>query len=359
MSHLAFNEYLSGEEHACADVARAALELAGRSTGPRQNLTSSRSALALLLGSLVDVNGGSDVSPPASSRDLHEADLCTRFWGRIAEARLALASGSVSQAAQTLNRAHESPLLQEDALPEHLRGALLVERALPAGASSDCSALHGIAADLGRSRRLRGEELLVIGLEADLKGDRRRAADAFAEAGQSATLVQPPVRALALVCQAQVLDVLGEHDASLHALEEAVIATELRRNAVPFLGWVHQGTPVQTLLERLSTRSSRAWLLELTADAAGRADITSLVAPTVPLPQEREGTVAHVVAPALSPREREVLAQLARGATYADIAAALYVSENTVKTHVSSLYSKLSVSRRSEALAVARTLHLL
>jgi DNA-binding NarL/FixJ family response regulator len=59
--------------------------------------------------------------------------------------------------------------------------------------------------------------------------------------------------------------------------------------------------------------------------------------------------------PALSPREREVLAELARGSTYADIAANLFVSENTVKTHVSGLYSKLAVSKRSEALAVARS----
>ena len=56
----------------------------------------------------------------------------------------------------------------------------------------------------------------------------------------------------------------------------------------------------------------------------------------------------------LSPRERDVLYELARGSTYADIAANLFVSENTVKTHVSSLYGKLSVNRRSAALAAAR-----
>ena len=54
-----------------------------------------------------------------------------------------------------------------------------------------------------------------------------------------------------------------------------------------------------------------------------------------------------------------MLIELARGSTYADIAANLFVSENTVKTHISSLYSKLSAGRRSEALAVARTLHLI
>ena len=66
-----------------------------------------------------------------------------------------------------------------------------------------------------------------------------------------------------------------------------------------------------------------------------------------------------MVVPVLTPRERDVLRELARGATYADIAAQLYVSGNTVKTHVSSLYSKLAATRRSEALATARNLNLL
>ena len=65
------------------------------------------------------------------------------------------------------------------------------------------------------------------------------------------------------------------------------------------------------------------------------------------------------IRPTLSPRERDVLHELARGSTYADIAANLFVSENTVKTHVSSLYAKLSVNRRSAALAAARAMNLL
>jgi LuxR family transcriptional regulator, maltose regulon positive regulatory protein len=135
--------------------------------------------------------------------------------------------------------------------------------------------------------------------------------------------------------------------------------TEIRRNAVPFLGWSRQGTPVQTLLDRLAAVSPSRWVAELAGAAAGRPDITSVYAPKVATPRERESAADPVIRPVLSPREREVLAELARGATYADIAAALFVSENTVKTHVSSLYGKLAVSRRSEALAVARNLHLL
>ena len=65
------------------------------------------------------------------------------------------------------------------------------------------------------------------------------------------------------------------------------------------------------------------------------------------------------LATSLTPRERDVLDRLARGASYADIAADLVVSTNTVKTHMASLYGKLGAARRSEALATARTMELL
>jgi DNA-binding CsgD family transcriptional regulator len=75
-------------------------------------------------------------------------------------------------------------------------------------------------------------------------------------------------------------------------------------------------------------------------------------------PREQAHVPEGTMLVSLSPRERDVLHELARGATYADIAANLFLSENTVKTHVSSVYAKLAVNRRSDALAVARTLHL-
>jgi len=55
----------------------------------------------------------------------------------------------------------------------------------------------------------------------------------------------------------------------------------------------------------------------------------------------------------LSPQERRVLRLLVAGQTYAEIASALIVSPNTVKTQVSSIYRKLGVSRRADAIAVA------
>jgi DNA-binding NarL/FixJ family response regulator len=63
--------------------------------------------------------------------------------------------------------------------------------------------------------------------------------------------------------------------------------------------------------------------------------------------------------PALSPREREVLDLLARGSTNREIAAALHLSPHTIHEHTSSLYRKLDVRNRAEAVQRASRLGLI
>jgi LuxR family maltose regulon positive regulatory protein len=60
----------------------------------------------------------------------------------------------------------------------------------------------------------------------------------------------------------------------------------------------------------------------------------------------------------LSPREREVLSFMPTIMSNAEIAAELFVSVNTVKTHMRSIYRKLGVDNRREAVARARQLKL-
>jgi DNA-binding CsgD family transcriptional regulator len=164
---------------------------------------------------------------------------------------------------------------------------------------------------------------------------------------------------MGLACAAQLLDSLGESDQALQALAEAVAMTEVRRNGVAFLGWSRQGSPMEWLLRRLDVRVDSSWGHELAQIAAGHADVISSLESTTALRHEERDRVDPLMGPSLSPREREVLGELARGATYADISATLFVSANTVKTHVSSLYTKLGAARRSEALAIARAHHIL
>lgn len=57
---------------------------------------------------------------------------------------------------------------------------------------------------------------------------------------------------------------------------------------------------------------------------------------------------------ALTRRERVILAQLAEPLTLSEIASSLYVTRNTVKSQVRSIYLKLGVADRESALAVGR-----
>lgn len=56
---------------------------------------------------------------------------------------------------------------------------------------------------------------------------------------------------------------------------------------------------------------------------------------------------------ALSPREREVLVELAKGLSNAEIGAALFMSEATVKAHVSHLFTKLDRTNRVQLAILA------
>lgn len=61
----------------------------------------------------------------------------------------------------------------------------------------------------------------------------------------------------------------------------------------------------------------------------------------------------------ISQREVEVLQFLSRGMSNQEIADQLFVSQNTVKTHLSNLYFKLDVKRRTQAVEKARTIGIL
>jgi DNA-binding NarL/FixJ family response regulator len=85
--------------------------------------------------------------------------------------------------------------------------------------------------------------------------------------------------------------------------------------------------------------------------AAG-GSLLAPVAATAVLRRVR-GEAAADARPSLTPRERSVLAHLGRGLGNKQIAAALGITERTVKFHMSAVFAKLGASNRTEALARA------
>jgi DNA-binding NarL/FixJ family response regulator len=89
------------------------------------------------------------------------------------------------------------------------------------------------------------------------------------------------------------------------------------------------------------------------------ADGDALLAPSVTrrLIAEFTGRRARSVPPAriaaLTPRENEVLALLARGLSNREIAGVMVLTEETVKTHVSRLLAKLGLRDRAQAIVAA------
>ena len=81
-------------------------------------------------------------------------------------------------------------------------------------------------------------------------------------------------------------------------------------------------------------------------------------------PQREPGSLGSLCSrsmrmPELTRRESETLNLISRGYTYKEIAALMGVSVSTVQTYIKSIYSKLSVNSRGEAVFESRALGLL
>ena len=78
-----------------------------------------------------------------------------------------------------------------------------------------------------------------------------------------------------------------------------------------------------------------------------------------PAPSGFEVNQAAIRSLGLTPRECEILERLASGQSNKELARALDISPNTIKTHLASLYAKLDVRNRIEAIEKARWLALI
>jgi LuxR family transcriptional regulator, maltose regulon positive regulatory protein len=147
----------------------------------------------------------------------------------------------------------------------------------------------------------------------------------------------------AFVLEAIARDALGDAGATERALERALDLAEPDGALSYFLL-----QPAPGLFERHARHR--------TAHAALLAEILSVLAGSKPAPTP---TGPQPPLEPLTDREIRVLRYLPTNLSTPEIANELYVSSNTVKTHIRNLYAKLGTHRRAEAVARARTLGLL
>ncbi|MFH8798464.1 LuxR C-terminal-related transcriptional regulator [Streptomyces sp. NPDC017936] len=157
----------------------------------------------------------------------------------------------------------------------------------------------------------------------------------------------PAVTVRACLVRAQAAHQAGDPGTARRLVARALLEARHDRLRRPFR---EAGSWIRPLLDSEPLRgSAQGWLVSGPAPH-GRAP-RGPAAPAAPS--------APLVVEELSARELDVLRRLAQMMSTEEIAADLYLSVNTVKTHLKSVYRKLAVNRRNDAVRRARDLRLL
>jgi LuxR family maltose regulon positive regulatory protein len=259
----------------------------------------------------------------------------------LLEARLLAARGEALTALDLLRGARRAA---ERSVPRFLRvwaGALEAELLLAVGEPAEARSL---LRDLDSTESARDAAIELGCLELSVGEPReaiRAVASFLADARDS---VQPDARVEAWVVDAMARDAIRDEKGAMRALERALDLAEPRGFRRAF---IQHGAPVRSLVRR-----------RISAGTAHRAFASELLAA---LEDESAGGVRSrgALLEPLSDRETAVLRYLPTMMSNAEIASEMFVSVNTVKTHLKHVYRKLDVTDRREAVRRGRELHLL
>jgi len=277
-----------------------------------------------------------------AERALGRGEPATALVLHSARGLLALGRGRPEEALAAFRRAErtQAALSSAHTLNVELRSRLLQTQVRVGETAAVRAALEAMPAD----ERDRAGMRIAAAAVALAEDDPEAAVDALAPVIERTVSALHPLWAAvdASLLDAVARDRLGDRSGAERSIERALDLAEADGILLPFAL-----APVRELLERHPRhRSAHATLL------ATILDLLAGVAPPAP------GDTAPLLDP-LSDAELRVLRYLPSNLKTPEIAAELFVSANTVRTHVRHIYAKLDAHDRTEAVARARELHLL
>jgi LuxR family maltose regulon positive regulatory protein len=155
-----------------------------------------------------------------------------------------------------------------------------------------------------------------------------------------------------LILKALTFQMFGETSLALAAVEKSLRMAEPEGYVQVFL---IEGKPMQRVLDQWLRGAETGVVRDFAAHLVSHLEAET---PGVTARQGRSTPGSELVEP-LSQRELEVLRLLALGKTNNEIAEQLVVAQGTIKAHAASIYRKLNVTNRTEAVAQARALGIL
>jgi DNA-binding NarL/FixJ family response regulator len=152
-------------------------------------------------------------------------------------------------------------------------------------------------------------------------------------------------------CEALVISMFGDEENVLASIEAGALGY-IHKDAAPddialtILEMKRGASPISPMIAR------RVLAKYLAMQPAPELAVTQMAAPP-------HAVLAEELVPLLSGREQEVLGMIARGFSYVEISKLQSISVHTVQTHIKSLYRKLAVHSKNEAVFEATKLGLL
>jgi LuxR family maltose regulon positive regulatory protein len=338
--YLALTEALRGRLSAAEEIAGSGTALVG---DHRARQPDPASALAL---AFVRLEHGDLASSRARLKVADAAlnahpDRLASAVGSLVAARGSLAEGRTSTVLDTIKRARSGR-----SLPPLLDQVLALTELQAHAASGDGQAALEVARRVGSQSAL--EARVAVSRAWLAAGDAAAARRTLAAALETSSGEESERARLEAWLADALLSFRGGDEArGLRSLEKALALGEAEKRQLPFA-------------------MERSWLRPLLvrhpelASAHRQLLGPGLVTPgTIPAQREAPDRAAPVVVEQLSSRERDVLRYVGEMLDTEGIAAEMYISVHTVKTHLKSIFRKLGASDRREAVRRARQLNML